>query len=55
MAKMIGAHVPKTPPGGFLKKRIVRDNLTDVREGVRNFWNKRVRVKSEWSGTFKRP
>jgi hypothetical protein len=52
MPKMIGAHASKVRPGGFRNKRPVRDNLTDVREAVRVFFNKRIKVKSDWNGSF---
>jgi hypothetical protein len=55
MPKMIGAHAPNVAPGGFKKKRPVRENMMDVREGARAFWNKRIKVKSEWSANFPKP
>jgi hypothetical protein len=51
---MIGAHVPKVAPGGFLPKKPKTQNFRDVREACREFFNKRITVKSAWSGDFPR-
>lgn len=56
MPKMIGAHRSKVAPGGFTPKKHAPGNFRDVREACREFFNKRIKVRSEgWSGNFPKP